>query len=259
MTDQRVKMPVLFVGHGSPLNAIEDNSFTRNWTEIAGRIPKPEAILSISAHWYTEGTRIQDTKYPKMVYDMYGFPDELYRVEYKAEGSPEMARLTMSLITRTVTADNNWGYDHGTWSVLKKMYPQSDIPVFQLSVDSLAGAEIHFQLGQQLNTLRDQGVLIFGSGNVVHNLAMVNWDMEGGYPWAVDFDDYIKENVIQQKYQDVVAYHKAGKSAETAFTTPDHFYPLLYILGASGEDDQITVFNDACTMGSLSMTGYLFE
>lgn len=258
MADLTVRMPVLFVGHGSPMNAIEDNQYTGKWIEIARRIPKPEAILSISAHWYTQGTRILDAKHPKIIYDMYGFPEELYRVEYKAEGSPELARLTMDLISREVTPDNSWGYDHGTWSVLKKMYPKADIPVYQLSIDNTARADVHFQMGNQLNVLRDKGVLILGSGNVVHNLAMVNWDMDGGYPWAVDFDNYIKDKVTKKRYQDVVDYHRAGKSAPLAFYAPDHFYPLLYVLGASREDDRVTVFNDDCFMGSLSMTGYLF-
>lgn len=253
------KMPTLFVGHGSPINAIEENDFTRNWVKIAKEIPKPEAILAISAHWYTKGSSITDEEHPKMVYDMYGFPDELYRVVYKAKGSPELAHLTKDLIRRNVRIDNGWGYDHGTWSVLSKMYPKADIPVVQLSVDNSASAETHFQLGKEISALREKGVLILGSGNVVHNLSKISWGMAGGHPWAVDFDDYIKNKIIEKQYQDVINYRAAGKSSESAFPTPEHFYPLLYVLGASKEDDRLSILNDSCTMGSLSMTCYLFE
>jgi len=259
MTNIIKKMPALFVGHGSPMNAIEDNDYTRNWAKIAQEIPKPEAILAISAHWYTTGSRITDEKHPKMVHDMYGFPDELYRVEYKAKGSPELVHLTKDLISRNVTVDNSWGYDHGTWSVLSKMYPEANIPVYQLSVDSGASAETHFQIGQEISTLREKGVLILGSGNVVHNLSKISWGMAGGYPWAVDFDHYIKDKINKKQFQDVINYEAAGKSSELAFFTPEHFCPLLYVLGASKEDDRVSIFNDSCVMGSLSMTSYLFS
>lgn len=259
MVSSKVKMPTLFIGHGSPMNAIEDNEYTENWVKIAGKIPKPEAILAVSAHWYTEGSRIMDEVQPKMVYDMYGFPEELYRIEYKAKGSPELSHLTKTLITKTVKIDNSWGYDHGTWSVLCRMYPEADIPVYQLSVDSSASAETHFQIGQEISALREKGVLIFGSGNVVHNLSKINWGMIGGNPWAVEFDNYIKEKIIRKQYKDVIHYETAGKSSELAFFTPEHFYPLLYALGASREDDRLSIFNDSCMMGSLSMTSYLFE
>lgn len=252
-------MPVLFVGHGSPMNAIEDNPYTKGWEEIARRMPRPEAILSISAHWYTKGSRLTDAEKPKTVYDMYGFPDELYRVTYPSPGAPELAHATKRLISRDVQIDNSWGIDHGTWSVLHKMYPKADIPVYQLSVDSGAGTEIHFRIGHELRTLREKGLLLFASGNVVHNLAKINWGMKTGYPWAVEFDDYIKDKIINRQYQDVLNYELAGTSSELAFYTPDHFYPLLYILGASKEEDRLSVFNHSCTMGSLSMTSYLFE
>lgn len=258
MANETQKMPALFIGHGSPMNAIEDNDYTRNWARIAHEIPKPEAILSVSAHWYTTGSRITDEVHPKMVYDMYGFPDELYRVAYTAKGSPELAHLTKELITNKVLIDNSWGYDHGTWSVLNKMYPEADIPVYQLSVDSSASAATHFQIGQEISALREKGVLIVGSGNVVHNLQKINWSMAGGYPWAVDFDHYIKGKIINQQYQDVIHYENAGKSSELAFFTPEHFYPLLYVLGAIKEDDRVSIFNDSCVLGSMSMTSYLF-
>lgn len=253
------KMPVLFIGHGSPMNAIEDNPYTRNWVKVAREIPKPKAILSISAHWYTDGSRVSDELHPNTIHDMYGFPDELYKIQYEANGAPELAHMVKNLISRNVRIDNGWGYDHGTWSVLCRMYPEADIPLFQLSVDSSAGADVHFRIGREISSLREKGVLIFGSGNVVHNLARINWNMNGGYPWADEFDEYIKEKIIKKQYQDVIQYEKAGKSSELAFKTPDHFYPLLYVLGAASDDDKLSFFNDSCTMGSLSMTSYLLS
>jgi 4,5-DOPA dioxygenase extradiol len=253
------RMPALFIGHGSAMNAIEDNKYSKSWEEIGKHIAKPEAILSISAHWFTKGTRITDAPKPKVVYDMYGFPDALYRVNYQPNGSPELAHKTMSLISSQVKIDNSWGIDHGTWSVLCRMYPKADIPVYQLSVDAGASAQTHFKIGRELASLRDQGVMIFGSGNVVHNLSQVNWDRDDGYSWALEFDKYIKDKIISDQYDSVLDYCKAGPSANLAFHTPDHFNPLLYILGASNKSDKLTVLNDSCTLGALSMTSYLFE
>jgi len=253
------KMPALFIGHGTPMNAIEDNEYTRNWLKMAGEFPKPKAILAISAHWYTNGSKITDDAQPKMIYDMYGFPDELYKVVYGAPGAPELAHLTKNLIKRDVKIDKSWGLDHGTWSVLCKMYPEEDIPVYQLSVDSSASAETHFKIGQEISSLREKGVLILGSGNVVHNLSEIGWEIEGGHPWADDFDNYIKNKIISRENKDVIDYKSAGKSSELAFYTPDHYFPLLYVLGASKEDDKLTIFNDSRTLGSLSMTSYLFK
>jgi len=252
------KMPVLFVGHGSPMNAIEDNRYAKTWKEIGKDIIRPEVILSVSAHWYTNGTLVSDTVDPKTVYDMYGFPDELYRVKYPVKGSPETARRILELAGSSVKVDNTWGIDHGTWSVLCRMFPEADIPVLQLSVDSHAHAETHYELGKRLTPLRDSGVLILGSGNVVHNLGMINWSMDGGESWAEEFDKHIKDNILKGKHQDIMNYDRAGASARLAVPTPDHFYPLLYVLGASKPDDKVTIFNESCVMGSLSMTSYLF-
>ncbi|MGV8905469.1 MAG: 4,5-DOPA dioxygenase extradiol [Acetobacterium sp.] len=259
MANAKKRMPALFVGHGSPMNAIEDNEYTRGWEKIGRQMPKPEAILSISAHWYTNGSRITDASHPNMVYDMYGFPEALYKVIYKPEGAPELAQFAQTLITKDVQIDNSWGCDHGTWSVLSKMYPEADIPVVQLSIDGSASAETQFKIGEEISALRDSGVLIFGSGNIVHNLSRINWEMEGGYPWAVEFDDYIKNKITERQYYDVVHYETEGAASRSAFYTPEHFYPLLYVLGAAKEDDQVSIFNDSCAMGSMSMTSYLFE
>lgn len=253
------KMPVLFVGHGSPMNAIEDNEYVRTWKEIAKKIPKPEAILCISAHWVTSGTRINDQENPKIVYDMYGFPQELYNVKYDANGSNRLAHDTIRYINRSVKIDNSWGIDHGVWSVLCNMYPEADIPIYQLSIDDNISAETHFDIGKDIGILREKGVLIIGSGNVVHNLSKVKWTMEEGYPWALEFDNFIMENIKNKNYENVVHYEKAGNSSKLAFVTTEHFYPLLYVLGAVGENDKLSIFNNSCTMGSLSMTCYLFE
>lgn len=253
------KMPAIFIGHGSPMNAIENNSYTAMWTQVAKEMKRPEGILSISAHWFTHGTKITDAPRPKVIYDMYGFPEALYRIVYQPPGDMERAHETIQLISRQVTVDNTWGIDHGTWSVLCHMYPEADIPVYQMSVDADADAETQFEIGKEIKKLRNRGIMILGSGNVVHNLSQVNWNMEGGYQWAQEFDSYIKNSVTKRNYKDVIDYKKAGRSAEMAFYTPDHFAPLLYVLGASQENDRLTVFNDSCTMGALSMTCYLFE
>ncbi|WP_099205247.1 4,5-DOPA dioxygenase extradiol [Scatolibacter rhodanostii] len=253
------QMPALFIGHGSPMNAIEDNEYSNIWSEISKQIAKPEAILSVSAHWFTRGSKITDSPKPNVVYDMYGFPDALYNVIYQPDGAPNLAHEAISLIGSKVDVDNSWGIDHGTWSVLCRMYPEADVPVFQLSVDANASAETHFRIGQEIASLRNKGVMIFGSGNVVHNLSRVSWDMDGGYPWATEFDNYIKEKILSGEYDDVINYDRAGPSRKLAFHTPDHFNPLLYVLGASNKNDKLTVFNDSCTLGSLSMTSYLFE
>lgn len=253
------KMPVAFIGHGSPMSAIEDNEYTRNWVKIASIIPKPKAILAVSAHWFTNGTRISTSSKPRMIYDMYGFPQELYDVKYAATGSPELAVKVIKLLGETVIEDNSWGIDHGTWSILKHMYPAADIPVVQLSVDGNASAEVHYEIGQKLNSLREDGILIFASGNVVHNLGRVNWGMKGGYDWADEFDNYIKDGILNRDYTNVINYKNAGITAANSFSTPEHFLPLLYALGASSEEDHLTVFNDSRLMGALSMTSYIFQ
>ncbi len=251
------RMPILFVGHGSPMNAIEENKYSAEWRVLGKKIPRPQAILSISAHWFTDGTRVMDSSSPETIYDMYGFPKELYDVIYKPAGHPQFAHTAKNLIKKDTKIDNTWGIDHGTWSVLCRTYPEADIPVFQLSVDKNASAKEHYQIGRELRELREQGVLIMGSGNVVHNLGRINWNLDGGYPWAEDFDDYIKNSILKRDDEKVINYKQAGSSAELAFTSIDHFAPLLYVLGAAYEDDNVSVFNDSCVLGSISMTSYL--
>ena len=254
------KMPVLFVGHGSPMNAIEDNAYSRTWRNIAELMPKPEVILSFSAHWYTKGTKIMNEENPKTIYDMYGFPKELYEVTYNTTGSPAMAETSKALISRETVYDNTWGIDHGTWSVLVHMYPERNIPVFQISIDAGAPPETHYKIGRELKTLREQGVLIFGTGNIVHNLRMADWNRSGeGFDWAYEFDGFVYENIMKKNHENILKYGEQGNLARLAVPIPDHFYPLLYALGASDEEDKISVFNKACELGSVSMTAYLWE
>lgn len=252
------RMPVLFIGHGSPMNAIEDNDYSRAWRALGKTLEKPKAILSVSAHWFTRGTRVNDSPTPTMIYDMYGFPDELYRLQYPAHGSPALAHRTRALIGDFVTIDNNWGLDHGTWSALKSMLPVADVPVVQLSINAMLTPAEHYAIGQKLSPLRDEGVLIFGSGNVVHNLSRIDWRMDDGQPWAQQFDQYICQAIQSGSHDDVIAFDQADESTQFAVPSLDHFAPLLYILGASDADDAVTVFNDTCLLGSMSMTSYLF-
>lgn len=254
-----MKMPLIFAGHGSPMNAIEQNSFTETWKELGRNIPKPAAILSLSAHWVTRGSRTSDEEYPRMIYDMFGFPRELYEKKYPAKGAPSIAGRLAELLPDQVIMDSGWGIDHGTWSVLCHMFPEADIPVIQLSLDQSLSAREHFDLGRRISPLREGGVLILGSGNIVHNLALVDWNKKDGYPWAYEFDEYIEKNILKYHYEKVINYWEAGDSQKKSFYTTEHFLPLLYILGAAEKEDGVQVFNKKCLMGSISMTGYLFS
>lgn len=252
-------MPLVFVGHGSPMNAIEDNHYTRGWKEIAREIPKPEAILMISAHWFTQGSRISDRKDPKTVYDMYGFPEELYRVQYPVPGSPELARTLMQNAGNELIIDNTWGIDHGAWSVLVHMYPKADIPVLQLSIDRQSPAMVHYEIGKSLSPLREQGILIIASGNIVHNLREVDFRLQSGYKWAEEFDLKVRDMIHASNHEALIDYRSISPQSRQAIPTPDHYLPLLYLLGASDPQDTIATYNRDCVYGSLSMTSYLFH
>ena len=252
-------MPVIFVGHGSPMNAIEENEFTAGWREISAAVPKPTAILAISAHWVTDHTRVMTQKNPKTIHDFYGFPQELNQVQYNAPGAPELAAQTKKLVGNDCVEDQTWGIDHGTWSVLRKMYPDADIPVCQMSINRQLSMKEMFETGEKLKSLREQNVLIFGSGNVVHNLGLIDFSAEGGFAWADEFDEYIRSSIVAKDFDAVIDYRKAGACARNAFPTPEHFDPLLYVLGASDKKDRIRVVNNARTVGSLSMTSYVFS
>ncbi len=250
------KMPVLFVGHGSPMNIIENNRFTVQWRAIADDIPKPKSILCISAHWYEEENIVSKSKYPETIHDFYGFPEVLYAIPYPAPGAPELAVRVSELLSEIVFEQR--GLDHGAWSVLNFMYPKADIPVCQLSLNAGLTPEQCYQAGKALQPLREEGVLIFGSGNIVHNLSILDWEMEKGYPWADTFDEYVKTSVLARNHDNIIHYSKAGPSAKNAFKTREHYAPLLYVLGAAQEDEKIRIYNDERVLGAISMTSYLF-
>jgi 4,5-DOPA dioxygenase extradiol len=260
---QEVKLPALFVGHGSPMNAIEDNEFSQTWAKFGREILKPKAVLVISAHWLTNGTFVTAMENPRTIHDFGGFPEELFKVQYPAKGSPELANETAKIITSTnVGLDHEWGLDHGTWSIVKHMYPHADIPVLQLSIDYSKPAQYHFDLAQQLKSLRSKGVLLIGSGNMVHNLRMVAWDKlqeaEYGFDWAIEMNSIFKDKISNRDIQSLIAYEKLGTAAKLAIPTPDHYYPLIYSLALQDKEDEIRFFNDKLVGGSLNMTSVKF-
>lgn len=252
-------MPVLFIGHGSPMNAIEDNAYTKGWESIAASIPRPAAILSISAHWLTQGTKVSILDNPKTIHDFYGFPKELFDMEYKAKGSPLYAEKTIELLSDVAVSDDSWGLDHGTWSVLNVMYPKAEIPVYQMSIDRQATPRELFNIGKQLQPLRESGVLIMASGNVVHNLGLIDFSVEGGFDWADTFDNYITERIEQRDFESVLNYRRLGDAASLSVPSTEHYNPLLYILGAVNDSDKVAIYNKSCMAGSLSMTSYVFS
>jgi 4,5-DOPA dioxygenase extradiol len=253
------KMPVLFVGHGSPMNAIEDNVYTKNWQEITNKVEKPKAIICISAHWLTNGSYITHVEKPATIHDFGGFPQSLFDVQYPAPGAPDLAKETTLLFPENVLKlDEEWGLDHGTWSILNKMYPLADVPVIQLSIDYGKPAAYHFELAKYLEKLRSKGVLIVGSGNMIHNLGMVAWDKMNetnyGYDWAIETNEIMKKKILDRDFKAMMDYQNLSSSAKLAIPTPDHYYPLMYILGLAKNDEEISIFNDYTMAGSLSMT-----
>ena len=251
-----VTMPVLFLGHGSPMNAIELNEFSMGWQEAGKSIPRPAAIICISAHWETRGTFVTAMENPQTIHDFGGFPKALYDVRYPAPGDPGLAGETKNIITSAqVGLDYSWGLDHGAWSVIRHLYPAADVPVIQMSLDYNKGAEYHFELGSQLRALRNKGVLIVGSGNMVHNLRMIEWNKpEEGSDWAVEANALIRKLLLAGDHDKLVHYERLGQAVKLAIPTPEHYLPLLYILAMSNRDEKITLFNDKEIMGSLSMT-----
>jgi len=257
--EEEEKMPVLFIGHGSPMNAIEDNIFSKRWQQMGKEIPTPKAVVVVSAHWLTKGTMVTAMPSPKTIHDFGGFPQALFDIQYPAPGSPELATEIQKLITNpAVELDHDWGLDHGTWSVVKHMYPIADIPVLQLSIDYYKPAAYHYELAKQLLALRKKGVLIIGSGNMVHNLRMVAWDKlsepEYGFDWALEMNDIFKNKISNCFHKELIQYEKLHKAATLAIPTPDHYYPLLYILALQTDNDQMEFFNDKAVGGSLTMT-----
>ena len=252
-------MPVLFLGHGSPMNAIEDNAFVQGFRAQGAALPRPLAVLCISAHWYTRGTRVTAMDSPRTIHDFGGFPEELYRVSYPAPGSPSLARTTASLLEPVaVEQDHLWGLDHGAWSVIKHLYPDADIPVIQMSIDYTRDADYHFELAGRLSALREKGILIVGSGNIVHNLGLVDWAnidrTDYGYDWAVEAREKINTWMLAGDPQPIIQYKSQGRALNLAAPSPDHFLPLIYTLGLRRKNDPINLFNDQLLAGSLSMT-----
>lgn len=253
------KMPVLFLGHGNPMNAIEENQFVAGFRNIAKTLPKPNAILCISAHWFTNGTKVTAMDFPQTIHDFGGFPPELYEVQYPAKGSPELAEETRQLLQPDlVELDEKWGLDHGAWSVIKHLYPEANIPVIQLSIDYTKEASYHFQLAKKLQSLRHKGILIIGSGNIVHNLRLVDFNhfnkVDYGFDWAIEAHQKINTWLLDGNYQPVIDYQNQGKAIQLAIPTPDHYLPLVYTLGLKDINEEIALFNDHLLAGSLSMT-----
>ena len=257
--DETEKMPVLFLGHGSPMNAIEENEFVEGFRKIGKTIPKPNAILCVSAHWETKGTFVTAMQNPPTIHDFGGFPQALFDVQYPAPGSPELAKETKQLITTTsVGLDESWGLDHGAWSVIKHLYPDASIPVVQLSLDYYQGPNYHYELARELQALRKKGILIIGSGNMVHNLRMVAWNRlsepEYGYDWALETDAKMKTFILDGNHKALIDFRSQGKGFELAIPTPEHYLPLMYTLGLQNETEAASLFNDKAVGGSLTMT-----
>lgn len=254
-----VKMPVLFLGHGSPMNAIEENEFVQGFRNTGKEIAHPQAILCISAHWETPGTKITAMEHPKTIHDFGGFPRKLYEVEYPAPGNPDLAKETKNIITKTdVELDHAWGLDHGAWSVIRHMYPNADIPVIQMSLDYRKSPQFHYELAKELAQLRKKGVLIVGSGNIVHNLRMVEWSKLNtagyGHEWAIEANEKMKEFMLNDNHQALIKYHEQGRAFQLAIPTPEHYLPLLYALALKDKNDELELFNDKPVGGSVSMT-----
>ena len=247
------KMPVLFVGHGSPMNAIEDNEFSRAWTEAGKALPRPRAILCVSAHWVTRGTLVTAMEKPRMIYDMYGFPKELYEVKYPAPGAPGLADQVRRIIKKTeVGLDQEWGLDHGTWSVMSRLFPGADVPVIQMSLDADLSIEKHYEAAAQLKELREEGVLVISSGNIVHNLQMVQF-RDFAYDWASEFDGRVRDWILAGDHQPLINFHEQGEAARMAINSGEHYVPLLYSLALQEKGEKISFFAEKVWGGSVSM------
>jgi 4,5-DOPA dioxygenase extradiol len=253
------RMPVLFLGHGSPMNAIEENEFVAGFRKVAAEIPQPKAILVVSAHWLTRGTHVTAMENPPTIHDFGGFPKELYEVNYPAPGSPELASQAKRLITQTeVHLDDKWGLDHGAWSVVKHLYPEANIPIIQLSLDYYKDAAYHYELARELQSLRNNGVLIIGSGNLVHNLRLIAWDRfndDGfAFDWATEASEKMRHYILNGDHKALINYRSQGPAFDLAIPTPDHYLPLIYSLALQTEKDEVSLFNDKAVAGSLTMT-----
>lgn len=263
LKDRGYVMPALFVGHGSPMNGIEDNEFSRRWTKIAQEIPEPAAVLVVSAHWLSNGTKVTAMDFPKTIHDFGGFPQELFDVQYPAPGSRSVAEETVSLLHSVhAELDHDWGLDHGAWTVVRNMYPKANIPVLQLSIDYNKGLQYHYDLAKELFSLRKKGVLILGSGNMVHNLRMVAWDRLSdpgfGFDWAHELNTKFKNLIADGDHQALINYQNISPEVHLAIPTLEHYLPLIYNLGLQDKNEEISFFNDMAVGGSLTMTSVKF-
>ncbi|WP_272690319.1 4,5-DOPA dioxygenase extradiol [Providencia sp. PROV152] len=251
------RMPALFIGHGSPMNAVSDNPYTQTWEALGRSLPKPKAILMVSAHWYTRGTAVTAMAQPKTIHDFGGFPEALYQVQYSASGSPELAQQVANLLAPLpVYLDNHeWGLDHGTWEILVRMYPQADIPVVQLSIDGTKPAAWHLEIGRKLALLREQGVMIMGSGNVVHNLREMDWQNAAAkpYPWARTFEQFVIEHLGSKQSPHPLTLALEREDGQRSNPSPEHFLPLLYVIGCWDGKEPISTPTEGIVSGSLSM------
>lgn len=253
------RMPVLFLGHGSPMNAIEENEFVTGFRNVATKLPKPKAILCISAHWFTRGTKVTAMEMPRTIHDFGGFPQALFDVQYPAKGSPTLAKETADILKPfEVELDEKWGLDHGAWTVIKHLYPNADVPVIQMSIDYTKSTTYHFELAAKLNELRDKGIMIIGSGNIVHNLGLAdfaNLNKDNyGFDWAIEVRSKVNNWLGDGNFKSIVEYDKQGKAFQLAIPTPEHYLPLIYTLGLKSKKDDLSMFNDKMLAGSLSMT-----
>ena len=253
-------MPVLFVGHGSPMNAIEDNVFSREMKAIGKKLPRPKAILMISAHWETKGTFVTAMEQPKTIHDFGGFPQALFDVQYPAPGSIWLAEETKKTITTaTIELDTNWGFDHGCWSVTKNMFPEADIPIIQFSLDYTKDAQYHYDLAKQLASLRKKGVLIIGSGNMVHNFNYADFSSEKAVPWALEANETFKKQIIENDFKALINYKTFSTATKLSAPTPEHYLPMLYAIALREKTENISFFNDASIFGAFSMTSILIH
>jgi 4,5-DOPA dioxygenase extradiol len=256
---KNTSMPVLFLGHGNPMNAIEENEFVSGFRRISAEISNPVAVLCISAHWETRGTYVTAMDHPRTIHDFSGFPRELYEVDYPAPGSAYWANETKNLVQLSkIELDHQWGLDHGTWSVIKHFYPDARVPVFQMSLDYSKPPQFHYDLAKELAVLREKGLLIVGSGNMVHNLRLAAWDKFNagafGYDWALEANDRMKQCILEDDHQTLIDYHALGRALQLAIPTPEHYLPLLYILALKTGNEPVEIFNDKAVAGSLTMT-----
>lgn len=249
------RLPVLFVGHGSPTNALENNSYTRALERLGRELPRPRAILCVSAHWSTPGNRVTHMPRPRTIHDFYGFPKELFELQYPAPGAPGLAEeLAAFPGDPPITLDNDWGLDHGCWAVLMRMYPQADVPVVQLSLEAGAGPHTHFRLGEKLRAIREKGILLLGSGNIVHNLREIRWEADAApHSWAVEFDEWVKARLEQRDYQALLREALASPAGKRSHPSAEHLYPLFVALGASHPDDALRFEHEGIQNASISM------